>query len=84
MQRVRSSYHYALWSVAGSIFNMAPEYFSASYDMSNQQIMDMIRWVAGKGKDFDVLNAPIIYPDLKVNAKKVFGNWFMIAKVRCS
>ncbi|KAG2138254.1 hypothetical protein BD769DRAFT_1384774 [Suillus cothurnatus] len=68
-------------SVAGSIFNMAPEYFSASYDrMSNQQIMDMIGWVAGKGKDFDVLNAPIIYPDLKVNAKKVFGNWFMIAK----
>ncbi|KAG1799772.1 uncharacterized protein HD556DRAFT_1210847, partial [Suillus plorans] len=77
----RSSYHYALRSVAGSIFNMAPEYFSASYDrMSNQQIMDMIGWVAGKGKDFDVLNAPIIYPDLKVNAKKVFGNWFMIAK----
>ncbi|KAG2109190.1 hypothetical protein BD769DRAFT_1337437, partial [Suillus cothurnatus] len=67
----RSSYHYVLRSVAGSIFNMAPEYFSASYDrMSNQQIMDMIGWVAGKGKDFDVLNAPIIYPDLKVNAKK--------------
>ncbi|KAG2111376.1 hypothetical protein BD769DRAFT_1642678 [Suillus cothurnatus] len=81
MQRVHSSYHYALQSVAGSIFNMAPEYFSASYDrMSNQQIMDMIGWVAGKGKDFDVLNTPIIYPDLKVNAKKVFGNWFMIAK----
>ncbi|KAG2130570.1 hypothetical protein BD769DRAFT_1386962 [Suillus cothurnatus] len=82
MQRVHSSYHYALWSVAGSIFNMAPKYFSASYDrMSNQQIMDMIGWVAGKGKDFDVLNAPIIYPDLKVNAKMVFGNWFMIAKL---
>jgi len=85
MQRVHSSYHYVLQSVAGSIFNMAPKYFSASYDrMSNQQIMDMIGWVAGKGKDFDVLNAPIIYPDLKVNAKKVFGNWFMIVKVQCS
>ncbi|KAG1802713.1 uncharacterized protein HD556DRAFT_1437780 [Suillus plorans] len=36
--------------------------------------------VIGKGKDFDVLKAPIIYPDLKVSAKKVFGNWFMIAK----
>jgi hypothetical protein len=85
MQRVRSSYHHALRSVAGSIFNMSPEYFSASYDrMSNQQIMDMIGWVAGKGKDFDVLKAPIIYPDLKISAKKVFGNWFMIAKVRCS
>ncbi|KAG1829440.1 hypothetical protein EV424DRAFT_1535769 [Suillus variegatus] len=46
----------------------------------NKQIMDMIGWVAGKGKDFDVLKAPIIYPDLKVSAKKVFGNWLMIAK----
>ncbi|KAG2038096.1 hypothetical protein BDR03DRAFT_1010256 [Suillus americanus] len=81
MQRVRSSYHYALQSVAGSIINMSPENFSVSYDhMSNQQIMDMIGWVAGKGKDFDVLKAPIIYPDLKVSAKKVFGNWFMIVK----
>ncbi|KAG2124628.1 hypothetical protein DEU56DRAFT_711688, partial [Suillus clintonianus] len=77
----RSSYHYALQSVAGSIFNMSPKYFSVSYDrMSNQQIMDMIGWVAGKGKDFDVLKVPIIYPDLKVSVKKVFGNWFMIAK----
>ncbi|OJA09081.1 hypothetical protein AZE42_11097 [Rhizopogon vesiculosus] len=60
---------------------MSPDYFSASYDrMSNQKIMVMIGWVAGKGKEFDVLNAPIIYPDLTVNAKKVFGNWFIIAK----
>ncbi|KAG2137899.1 uncharacterized protein EDB93DRAFT_1253553 [Suillus bovinus] len=74
MQRVCSSYHYALWTVAGSIFNMSPKYFSALYDhMSNQQIMDMIRWVAGKGKDFNVLKAPIIYRDLKF-IKVVVGN----------
>lgn len=83
MQRVRSSYHYALRSVAGSIFDMPPHYFAASCDRASiQQIMDMIGWVAGKGKEFDVLKAPIIYPDLMVNPKKAFGNWLVIAKVR--
>jgi len=69
--------------VAGSIFNMPPHYFAASYDRASiPQIMDMIGLVAGKGKEFDVLRAPIIYPDLTVNTKKAFGNWLVIAKVR--
>ncbi|KAG0707286.1 hypothetical protein DFH29DRAFT_995089 [Suillus ampliporus] len=28
-----------------------------------------------------VLNTPIIYPDLKVNTKKAFGNWHVIGKL---
>ncbi|KAG1856509.1 hypothetical protein C8R48DRAFT_775916 [Suillus tomentosus] len=81
MQRVRSSYIYTLRSVAGSILNMPSLNFAASFDrMAVQQMTDAIGWVAGKGKEFNILNAPIIYPNLKVNAKKVFGNWLMIAK----
>lgn len=56
--------------------------FAASFDRAAvQQMTDAIGWVAGKGKEFNILNAPIIYPNLKVNAKKVFGNWLVIAKV---
>ncbi|KAG2353232.1 hypothetical protein BDR07DRAFT_1496662 [Suillus spraguei] len=34
----------------------------------------------GKGKEFNILHSPIIYPNLKINAKKVFGNWLVITK----
>ncbi|KIK36029.1 hypothetical protein CY34DRAFT_16658 [Suillus luteus UH-Slu-Lm8-n1] len=81
MQRVRSSYIYTLRSVAGSILEMPSQNFAASFDRAaDKQMVDAIGWVAGKGKDFNVLDAPIIYPNLKVNAKKVFGNWLVIAK----
>lgn len=61
---------------------MPSQNFAASFDRAaDKQMVDAIGWVAGKGKDFNVLDAPIIYPNLKVNAKKVFGNWLVIAKV---
>ncbi|KAG1826428.1 hypothetical protein EV424DRAFT_1297519, partial [Suillus variegatus] len=77
----RSSYIYTLRSVAGSILDMPSPNFAASFDRAAvQQMTDVIGWVAGKGKEFNILNAPIIYPNLKVNAKKVFRNWLVIAK----
>lgn len=81
MQQARSSFLFSLRSVAGSIFSLSPEYLAAKYQRAAmQQIMDMIGWVAGK--EYDVLKAPVLYPDHVINDKKVFGNWLVIAKVR--
>lgn len=61
---------------------MSSQNFAASFDRTaDKQMVDAIGWVVGKGKDFNILNAPIIYSNLKVNAKKVFRNWLVIMKV---
>jgi len=81
MQQARSSFFFSLRSVAGSIFNLSPEYLTAKYQRAAmQQIMDMIGWAAGK--EYDVFKAPVLYPDQVINDKKVFGNWLVIAKVK--
>ncbi|KAG1738666.1 uncharacterized protein EDB91DRAFT_1082696 [Suillus paluster] len=82
MQQARSSFFNGLHTVAGSIFNMSPEYFVARYDRASaQQITDMIGWRVGKGKTFDVFKAPILYPGNIVDERNFFRNWLVIAKV---
>jgi len=62
---------------------MPAEYFMAKCDRASvQEVLDLIGWVSGKGKDYDVSKAPIFYPNRVVNMKKAFGNWLVLAKVR--
>ncbi|KAG2135965.1 hypothetical protein DEU56DRAFT_913059 [Suillus clintonianus] len=82
MQQARSSFINGLCSVAGSIFSMPNEYFMSKYDRNSvPQVTDLIGWEAGKGKVFDIFKAPILYPDNVIDAKRVFKNWLVIAKV---
>ncbi|KAG2039872.1 hypothetical protein BDR03DRAFT_980504 [Suillus americanus] len=82
MQQAQSSFFNGLRTIAGSIFNMSPEYFVAKYDRASvQPIMDMIGWEVGKGKTFDIFKAPVLYPSNIVNERKIFRNWLTIAKV---
>ncbi|KAG2155364.1 uncharacterized protein EDB93DRAFT_1247847 [Suillus bovinus] len=85
MQRVCSSHIYTLRSVAGSILEMPSQNFAALFDCTaDEQMVDAIEWVAEKGKDFNVLDAPIIYPNLKVNAKKIrHWDYFLDLLLNC-
>ncbi|KAG2757675.1 hypothetical protein P692DRAFT_20639829, partial [Suillus brevipes Sb2] len=73
----------SLRTIAGGIFNMPNEFFVSKYNRTSlSQVTDLIGWVAGKGKAYDIFKAPILYPDHIVNEKKIFRNWIVIAKIR--
>jgi ATP sulfurylase len=82
MQQARSAFFNGLRSVSGSIFNMPSKYFVSKYDRASvKDITDLVGWTPGKGKEYDVLKAPVFYPDHAVNAKKIFSDWEVLAKV---
>jgi hypothetical protein len=83
MQQAHSLFLNSLCTIAGGIFNMPNKFFISKYDCTSRpQVMDLIRWEAGKGKMYDIFKVPILYPDHVVNEKKVFKNWLVIAKVK--